>query len=88
MGSEFDASAKYIFHKSFVPSIGVGHFFPGEGRTSAKHGAPLTLAYLSLTDRFKVEHETGTSSCIAVPLCDPYISNPTSGAKDTWQSCP
>jgi Alginate export len=56
MGSEFDASAKYIFHKSFVTNIGVGHFFPGEVMNSANHGAPLTLAYLSLTYRFKVEH--------------------------------
>ena len=28
IGSEFDASAKYIFHKSFVTNVGVGHFFP------------------------------------------------------------
>ncbi len=56
MGSEFDASAKYIFHKSFVTNIGVGHFFPGEVMTSANHGAPLTLAYFSLTYRFKIGH--------------------------------
>jgi Alginate export len=56
MGSEFDASAKYIFHKSFVTNIGVGHFFPGEVMTSAHHGAPLTLAYFSLTYRFKIGH--------------------------------
>ena len=55
LGSEFDASAKYIFHKSFVTNIGVGHFFPGEVMTSAKHGAPLTtrvsLLNLSLHGR-------------------------------------
>jgi hypothetical protein len=56
LGSEFDASAKYIFHKSFVTNIGVGHFFPGEVMTSSKHGAPLTIAYLSFTYRFKLEH--------------------------------
>ncbi len=56
IGSEFDASAKYIFHKSFVTNIGVGHFFPGELMTSENHGAPLTYAYLGLTYRFKVEH--------------------------------
>jgi len=56
IGSEFDASAKYIFHKSFVTNIGIGHFFPGELMTSEKHGAPLTYAYLGFTYRFKVEH--------------------------------
>jgi len=56
IGSEFDASAKYIYRKSFVTNIGVGHFFPGEVMTSEKHGAPLTYAYLGFTYRFKVEH--------------------------------
>jgi hypothetical protein len=56
IGSEFDASAKYIYHKSFVTNIGVGHFFPGEVMTSEAHGAPLTYAYLGFTYRFKVEH--------------------------------
>ena len=56
IGGEFDASAKYIFHKSFVTNIGVGHFFPGELMTSENHGAPLTYAYLGFTYRFKVEH--------------------------------
>jgi hypothetical protein len=56
IGSEFDASAKYIFHKSFVTNIGVGHFFPGALMTSEKHGAPLTYAYLEFTYRFKIEH--------------------------------
>jgi len=56
LGSEFDASAKYIFHQSFVTNIGVGHFFPGEVMTSSNHGAPLTIGYLSLTYRFKLEH--------------------------------
>jgi hypothetical protein len=56
IGSEFDASAKYIYRKSFVTNIGVGHFFPGKVMTSEKHGAPLTYAYLGFTYRFKVEH--------------------------------
>jgi Alginate export len=56
IGSEFDASAKYIFRKSFVTNIGVGHFFPGELMTSENHGAPLTYAYLGFTYRFKVQH--------------------------------
>ena len=55
IGSEFDASAKYIYRKSFVTNIGVGHFFPGEVMTSEKHGAPLTYVYLGFTYRFKVE---------------------------------
>jgi len=57
IGSEFDASAKYIYRKSFVTNIGVGHFFPGELMTSEKHGAPLTYAYLGFTYRFKIGHE-------------------------------
>jgi hypothetical protein len=56
IGSEFDASAKYIYRKSFVTNVGVGHFFPGELMTSEKHGAPLTYAYLGFTYRFKFEH--------------------------------
>jgi hypothetical protein len=56
IGSEFDASAKYIYHKSFVTNIGVGHFFPGELMTSENHGVPLTYAYLGFTYRFRVEH--------------------------------
>jgi hypothetical protein len=57
IGTEFDASAKYIWRKSFVTNIGVGHFFPGAVMTSAHHGAPLTLAYLQFTYRFKVDHQ-------------------------------
>jgi hypothetical protein len=56
LGSEFDASAKYMFRQSFVTNIGVGHFFPGELLTSENHGAPLTYAYLGFTYRFKLEH--------------------------------
>jgi Alginate export len=55
IGSEFDASGKYIFHKSLVVNIGVGHFFPGYVMTSSGHGAPLTLAYFQLTYRYKVD---------------------------------
>jgi len=56
IGSEFDASAKYIYHKSLITNIGVGHFFPGELMTSEQLGAPLTYVYLGFTYRFKVEH--------------------------------
>jgi hypothetical protein len=70
MGTEFDASAKYIYHKSFVTNIGVGHFFPGEVMTTSNHAAPLTIAYLSLTYRFMVDTRQEPSSCaIAVHLC-------------------
>jgi hypothetical protein len=57
IGSEFDASAKYVYHKSLVTNIGVGHFFPGELMTSEKHGAPPTYAYLGFTYRFKIGRE-------------------------------
>jgi hypothetical protein len=59
IGSEFDASAKYIYKKSFVTNLGVGHFFPGEVVTEglpAKH-APLTYAYIGFTYRFKMQHD-------------------------------
>jgi hypothetical protein len=56
IGTEFDASAKYVYRKSFVTNIGVGHFFPGEVMTSENHGAPLTYVYLGFTYRFKIEH--------------------------------
>jgi hypothetical protein len=59
IGSEFDASAKYIYKKSFVTNLGVGHFFPGEVVVQgepAKH-APLTYAYIGFTYRFKVQHD-------------------------------
>jgi len=54
LGSEFDASAKYIFHRSIVVQAGVGHFFPGSVATSSGHGAPLTLGYFQLTYRFRI----------------------------------
>ena len=54
VGSEFDASAKYILRKSFVINAGVGHFFPGSVMTTAARGAPLTLGYFQLTYRFSV----------------------------------
>ncbi|WP_420238766.1 alginate export family protein [Telmatobacter bradus] len=54
IGTGFDASSKYIWHKSYVGNFGVGHFFPGYVMTSHTHGAPLTLVYAQLTYRFKV----------------------------------
>jgi len=54
IGTEFDASAKYVYRKYLVTNVGVGHLFPGEVMTHGAHGAPLTLAYLGFTYRFKV----------------------------------
>ncbi len=55
IGTEFDASAKYIWHQIYVVNIGVGHLFTGTSLTSAGRGAPITLAYLQFTYRFKAE---------------------------------
>jgi hypothetical protein len=59
IGREFDASAKYVFlHDYMVINAGVGHFSPGTLMQGNAHGAPLTLAYFSLTYRFKVNHKS------------------------------
>jgi hypothetical protein len=55
LGTEFDASGKYVLRRYVVMNIGVGHFFPGQVMTHNAHGAPLTLAYFGLTYRFRVE---------------------------------
>jgi hypothetical protein len=55
IGTEFDASAKYVCRKYVVVNVGVGHLFPGEVMTHDGHGAPLTLAYLGFTYRFRVD---------------------------------
>jgi hypothetical protein len=54
IGTEFDASVKYVYRRYLIANIGVGHLFPGELMTHDAHGAPLTLAYLGFTYRFKV----------------------------------
>lgn len=54
LGREFDAAGKYVFHDYWVVNAGVGHFSPGGLMTQNGHGAPLTIGYLSLTYRFKV----------------------------------
>jgi hypothetical protein len=54
IGHEFDASGKYVFHQYLVLNTGVGHFSPGTLMRENAHGAPLTLVYLGLTYRFKV----------------------------------
>ena len=57
IGDGFDASAKYVFHKYWVVNAGAGHFFPGTLMSANHHGAPLTLAYFSITYRFKVDRK-------------------------------
>jgi hypothetical protein len=64
IGSEFDASAKYIYKKSFVTNVGVGHFFPGEVVTSTAKHAPLTYAYIGFTYRFKMQHDDEMTAAI------------------------
>lgn len=55
IGTEFDASAKYIWRQSYVAYIGVGHLFNGASLTSTGRGAPITLAYFQLLYRFRAE---------------------------------
>ncbi len=55
IGTEFDASAKYIWRQTYVANIGVGHLFNGASLTSTGRGAPITLAYFQLTYRFRAE---------------------------------
>jgi len=55
IGTEFDASAKYLVNKYMVVNVGVGHFFPGQVMTGNAHGAPLTLTYFGLVYRFSVD---------------------------------
>ncbi len=54
IGTGFDASAKYVYHKYLVVQAGVGHFFPGQIMTQNGHGAPLTISWLQFTYRFRV----------------------------------
>jgi hypothetical protein len=54
IGREFDASGKWVIHDYLVMNVGVGHFSPGTVMRENAHGAPLTLAYLGLTYRFKI----------------------------------
>jgi len=56
IGREFDASGKWVINDYLVMNAGVGHFSPGTAMRENAHGAPLTLAYMSLTYRFKVNN--------------------------------
>jgi hypothetical protein len=58
IGREFDASAKWAINDYVVMNIGVGHFSPGAAMRENGHGAPLTMGYVSLTYRFKVDHKS------------------------------
>jgi hypothetical protein len=58
IGHEFDASGKYLFTDSLVMTFGVGHFSPGTLMRENAHGAPLTIAYLGLVYRFKVDRKS------------------------------
>jgi hypothetical protein len=56
IGHEFDVSGKWVMTDYLVMNAGVGHFSPGTVMRENAHGAPLTLAYVSLTYRFKVNN--------------------------------
>lgn len=60
IGHEFDAAGKYVFANYLVLNAGVGHFSPGTLMRENTHGAPLTLVYLGLTYRFKLDHKNPT----------------------------
>jgi hypothetical protein len=53
LGTEIDASAKYLFGESVVLNVGVGHLFPSGGAAPPTGVAPKTLGYTSLTYRFR-----------------------------------
>jgi hypothetical protein len=57
IGHEFDASGKYLFNSYLVMNAGIGHLSSGTLMRENAHGAPLTLAYLGLTYRFKVNRK-------------------------------
>ncbi len=56
IGKEFDASAKYTFHKYWVFDTGVGHFLAGAAMHQGKDGEDQTFGYLSLVYRFRIDH--------------------------------
>jgi hypothetical protein len=57
LARDFDASGKYVFYDYWVVEAGVGHFSPLTAMKENTHGAPLTLAYLQLTYRFKLRQK-------------------------------
>jgi hypothetical protein len=57
IGHQFDASMKYVYHNYIMVQAGVGHFSPGALMSANSHSAPLTISYLSLTYRFKMNQQ-------------------------------
>ncbi len=57
IGQGFDASGSHIFRDALDVQVGVGHLFPGRVLVQGAKSPPLTLGYLQLTYRFKVNHE-------------------------------
>jgi hypothetical protein len=55
IGQEFDVSSTYVLHTYILIEAGVGHLFPGPVMTGNGKASPLTLGYLQLTYRFKVD---------------------------------
>lgn len=57
LGREFDTRLVYAFLRdNLTLNAGVGHFSPGTLMRENAHGAPLTIVYLGLTYKFKVNH--------------------------------
>lgn len=57
IGQGFDISAEYAARKYILIEGGVGHFFPGPVMVQASKTSPLTIGYLSLTYRFRVNSQ-------------------------------
>jgi len=55
IGTELDASLKYLYTKSFIVDAGIGHFFPGQAIKQNGSTTPFTIAYFGLTYRFRIE---------------------------------
>ena len=55
IGQELDVSSTYVWRKYLLVEAGAGHLFPGAVMTAKQHASPLTLGYLGLTYRFKVQ---------------------------------
>lgn len=55
IGTEFDASAKYLYKKYLIIDAGVGHLFPGQAMNQSGKTIPITLGYIGITYRFKAD---------------------------------
>jgi hypothetical protein len=54
IGTGFDASAKYVYHKYLVVQAGMGHFFPGQVMSHNGQNPSLTISWLQFTYRWKM----------------------------------